>query len=562
MWSRLSIRAKLSLSFTGLCIAGTAFLTVMQYRTVRDQLRADLRTRLQDLAAVAAMSINGDEHAQLKQQADEGGESYQRIRDQLRRIREKATDLRFAYTMRSGEGGKVVFVVDSAENEAEMSHLGDVYDDATPLLSANISSLSGPIVEDEFYSDKWGTFLSGFAPIRTSSGQLDGVIGLDVSAQAFQAALRAFLARALLVGSLVSLPVIGVGLMIARGVTRHLGLAVVHLGEVAGHDVSRDVSPDLLNRGDEIGALARAIQAMVAGLRETVRQLTGHSGRVLHAASGLASASGLLASGTEDTTRQSTVVAAAADQLSQGMKGMAGSTEEMATTVRTEASAVEEMSASISQVAANAEQAARIAGRAMQLAEASNAEIGQLGAAADEIGKVIEVIQDIAEQTNLLALNATIEAARAGEAGKGFAVVATEVKELARQTSEATEDIRRRVDGIQSSSGQTVKAIGEITQVIKEVDGVSRTIASAVEQQNVTTREIAQTVGQTLSVVDVVVRGVSQSSAASQDINKSIAAMEQTAQKSAMGGQEIQAAGKELSELAEQLQAMVGQFKV
>ena len=163
------------------------------------------------------------------------------------------------------------------------------------------------------------------------------------------------------------------------------------------------------------------------------------------------------------------------------------------------------------EIARNAEQASTIASGASELAQVSNETIARLGTSADEIGKVIDVIQDIADQTNLLALNATIEAARAGAAGNGFAVVATEVKELARKTAEATEDIRHRIQGIQSSTSEAVQAIGKISHVIDEVKDVSRTIASAVEEQSITTREIAQNVAETSKAAETVSVGVSQS---------------------------------------------------
>lgn len=192
----------------------------------------------------------------------------------------------------------------------------------------------------------------------------------------------------------------------------------------------------------------------------------------------------------------------------------------------------------------------------------SNEKIGQLGTAADQIGKVIEVIQDIAEQTNLLALNATIEAARAGRAGKGFAVVATEVKELAKQTAIATEDIRKRIEGIQSTTGDTVKAIGQISEVIHRVNEVSRTIASAVEEQSITTKEIAQNMAQTSSAAMLVSKGVTETASASQEITRNLVGVDQAAKQSAQGAAQTQVAGRELAELAGQLQTMVSQFRV
>jgi methyl-accepting chemotaxis protein len=209
----------------------------------------------------------------------------------------------------------------------------------------------------------------------------------------------------------------------------------------------------------------------------------------------------------------------------------------------------------------SAGRAASAAADAAQLVDASNTQIGDLGSAAEQVGKVIEVIQDIAEQSNLLALNATIEAARAGDAGKGFAVVATEVKALARQTASATEDIRKRIDGIQRSTGLTVKSIAGISDVIRQVNDLSRIIASAVEEQSITTREIARNVAQTSTAAQSVAKGVAESASASQEIARIIAGVDQAAKQTAQGASQTQSTGRGLSTVAEQLRSMVGQFK-
>lgn len=280
------------------------------------------------------------------------------------------------------------------------------------------------------------------------------------------------------------------------------------------------------------------------------------------AATELSATASQLASGAEETTAQSATVAAAAEEMATNMNTLASSSEEMAANVRAVASAIEQMNASISEVARNAEQAAGVACNAARLASDSNSKIAQLGTAAKEIGNVIEVIQDIAEQTNLLALNATIEAARAGEAGKGFAVVATEVKELARQTAAATEDIRRRIEAIQATTGETVQSIEQITQVIEQVNHVSQTIASAVEEQTVTTKEIAQNVAQTSTAVNTVAGGVAQSASATKEITRNIAGVDQAASQTAQGASVMQTASQTLAQLAEQLQTLVGHVHV
>ena len=313
---------------------------------------------------------------------------------------------------------------------------------------------------------------------------------------------------------------------------------------------------------DEVGELAGWFNTFLEKLQGIIKQIAGNAKTLAGSSTELSATASQLASGAEETTNQSSTVASAAEEMATNMNNMAAATEQMTVNVKTVASATEQMTASISEIAKNAEQASTVAGNAAAMAQSSNQTIGQLGNAADEIGKVIQVIQDIAEQTNLLALNATIEAARAGDAGKGFAVVATEVKELAKQTAEATEDIRGRIEGIQSSTGQAIKSIGLISDVIQQVNEISRTIASAVEEQSITTKEIAQNVVQTSHAAETVSVGVTQSAMASKEITQNIAGMDQAAKQTAQGAAQTQIAGVELSKLAEELQALVGQFQV
>jgi methyl-accepting chemotaxis protein len=172
------------------------------------------------------------------------------------------------------------------------------------------------------------------------------------------------------------------------------------------------------------------------------------------------------------------------------------------------------------------------------------------------------VIQDIAEQTNLLALNATIEAARAGEAGKGFAVVATEVKELAKQTANATDDIRGRIEAMQNSTGSAVQSIREISQVVSRVNELSRMIASAVEEQNITTQQIAGHVSSAAEMANVVARGVAESAAASREITESMSHVDDVLHDTVSNAEQSRVAGDDLSRLAAEMQELVGQFQI
>ncbi len=339
------------------------------------------------------------------------------------------------------------------------------------------------------------------------------------------------------------------------------------MAEIANGDLTQnyevaEAEEDTQSTWSTFNDIATQVNKMCTNLREVMTLMRDNAGTLATSSEELNGTADKLETGASDTMSQSATVSSAAEEMSINMKNMATSTGQMTTNVQSVASAIEEMTASISEIAKNAEQASSVAGNAASLAESSNETIGQLGSAADEIGKVIEVIQDIAEQTNLLALNATIEAARAGDAGKGFAVVATEVKELAKQTADATEDIRSRITGIQGSTQEVVRSIDEIGKVIAEVNSVSTTIAAAVEEQSVTTKEIAQNVSQTSEAAETISTGVAESASASEEITRSITEVDNAAKSTAAAATLTKETGASLSSLAGELQGLVSKFNV
>ncbi|MEA2660147.1 MAG: methyl-accepting chemotaxis protein [Candidatus Binatota bacterium] len=288
-----------------------------------------------------------------------------------------------------------------------------------------------------------------------------------------------------------------------------------------------------VQREDEIGALGGWFNGFIAELEDTIGAIGRETRRMAGSSEQLTAVSQRMASNAEETSAQASVVSKASDQV---MKN-----------VQTVATGTEEMSASIKEIAKNANEAARVANTAVQVAQKTNATVSRLGDSSAEIGQVIKVINSIAEQTNLLALNATIEAARAGEAGKGFAVVANEVKELAKQTGKATEDISHKIKAIQASSHEAVEAIGEIGKVIDQINDISNTIASAVEEQSATTNEISRHVAEAARGVD--------------EITQNVTGMAEAAKGTASGANDTQTASAELARMAAELQNLVGQFK-
>ncbi|BCS33485.1 chemotaxis protein [Luteitalea sp. TBR-22] len=268
-------------------------------------------------------------------------------------------------------------------------------------------------------------------------------------------------------------------------------------------------------------------------LKQLLLQISAHADTLASSAEELTAVSTQMGANAEETSAQANVVSAASEQVSRN--------------VQTVATGTEEMGASIREIAKNAADAAKVASQAVRVADTTNATVTKLGESSAEIGKVIKVITSIAQQTNLLALNATIEAARAGEAGKGFAVVANEVKELAKETAKATEDISQKIEAIQGDTRGATQAIAEISAIINQINDISGTIASAVEEQTATANEIS--------------RNVTEAARGTAEIAQNITGVAQAARSTSDGASDSQNASAGLAKLASELQQLVSGFK-
>ncbi len=298
------------------------------------------------------------------------------------------------------------------------------------------------------------------------------------------------------------------------------------------------------------GKLSRRVDAsrhegdyrrIVEGINSTLDAIVTPMRGFIHSAQSLAESA-------EQLTNISQHLAANAEETAVQANAVSAASEEVSRNVSVVSTGTEAMSASIREISKSAHDAARIARTAVGTADGANKTVAKLGDSSAEIGKVIKVITSIAEQTNLLALNATIEAARAGEAGKGFAVVANEVKELAKGTAKATEEIGQKISAIQNDTRSAVGAIGEISSIINQINDVSNTIASAVEEQTATTNEIG--------------RNVSEAANGTEEIARNISGVATAAQSTTEGASQTQNAAVALAEMAANLQLLVAKFEV
>jgi methyl-accepting chemotaxis protein len=371
---------------------------------------------------------------------------------------------------------------------------------------------------------------------RAQEGTVDEIVKVTNDLVANDQAEAVAVARTrtrilLLVGLVVLAVVVGFAYTIAHSILGPLHQTLIVLQGLADGDLRHQVTVDST---DEVGAMGRALNRAIDGVAKAIGLIAENAVLVASASEELNATSQQITANAEETSAQADMVSKSAQQVSQNLQ--------------TVATGAEQMGASIKEIAKNATEAARVATAAVRVAETTTATVSKLGDSSTEIGQVIKVITSIAQQTNLLALNATIEAARAGEAGKGFAVVANEVKELAKETAKATEDISRKIEAIQTDTKAAVDAIASISGVINQINDISGTIATAVEQQNTTTNEMS--------------RNVSQAAQGSGEITSNVAGVAEAAQSTTRGAADTQEASQQLVETATQLRHLVEQFKI
>jgi len=343
-------------------------------------------------------------------------------------------------------------------------------------------------------------------------------------------------------------------------ITRPLHKLTQRAMSIAGGDLGGE--PLEIQTRDEISELATALNEMTSSFRVLVGDISGGIGTLGTSVSRLSEISANTASGVSSMSENAHAIAAAAEESSSNTQSIAAGMEQSTSNLSSVASATEEMSATVGDISANTARARSISEQASVQANSITSQMQALGQAAQEIGNVTETITNISAQTNLLALNATIEAARAGAAGKGFAVVANEIKELARQTAEATEDIKARIAGIQGSTGVAISEIGEITKVIREVGGIVSSIAAAIEEQATVTRDVAGNVAQASVGVQEANDRVSQTAQVSRSIARDIAGLDRSVVAIQQGGEQLQNSVFDLSKLAEVLGVQVSQFRM
>lgn len=260
-------QTKLALAFSLLAVLISSFLVLTLYVHFRGQLRRDLRQRLHDVVAVSAAHLNGDTHATLTDPNQEGNPTYLGLKRTLQQIRDQATDIHYVYTWRRSPDGRLLFVVDAETDPNEISHLGEVYDSAEPAVLAQLATLDHVLVDDEPSADKWGVWLSGYAPFYRSDGRMEGILGMDVSAANVLAHEHAFLWAGLAILT-ATVPLV---LMLGFWFGQSLAAPIVELTRGTERIAQGDLTHRVRVHGqDEIHVLARSFNKMTDTLRAAI----------------------------------------------------------------------------------------------------------------------------------------------------------------------------------------------------------------------------------------------------------------------------------------------------
>lgn len=468
--------------------------------------------------------------------------------------------------------------------ESVLVKINEAYADLKKNLQALDTATAGGGLRDEYdaVGSRVDDYFKAFEQVYALSKGLDGLINgemkragnaiaelaeeIDASAtqdrESLGAEMTSLISSVFSTVLVMSLTGIVLGLALAWFIGSAIASGIVGMTDAMRTLAAGDKSVMIpaLDRTDEIGDMGQALQVFKdtaiaaermqaeqqAAQEKTLTRAKHVEEYISHFDKSVEGALETLASASTELQATAQAMSTTAEEGQRQSSTVAAASEEASANVQTVASAGEELTSSISEISRQVSESARISAEASDHAQKTNVQIQGLAEAAQSIGDVINLINDIASQTNLLALNATIEAARAGEAGKGFAVVASEVKNLATQTSKATEEISAKISDIQAATNQSVSAIGTITQTIGRINEISTAIASAVEEQGAATQEIA--------------RNVQEAARGTQDVSSGISQVSRVVSETGAAATQVLSSAEELSRQGETLRAEVNDF--
>ncbi len=487
----------------------SAVTGLVVYTVASGALKSEVQVNLRNIALSAANLVDADRHRQITKPDQKYSELYESVRRPFYALLRANPNIAFIYSVIRKDDGKIYFILDSKifkpGEEDDTSDVMEEYTDATDEMRHAFESRAAQ-VEDEAYTDEWGTFLSGYAPVFDEKKQFVGLVGADIRITDYLEKLARIRMALMWAGLLALLASVASGTgvwFVRKSAMKAEALSRRQQEEMAAMEHKR------LAREEEQKATAEA--ARKAALRQMADTFEQAVGGVINTVSASAAEMKLAAQSMSVNSEQTITKAGI----------MAGAAAAASSSVDTVSEASGQLVHSIHEISSQVKRSAQVSGSARQKAVETSEKVRNLVTSAEKVGEIVTMISTIAGQTNMLALNATIEAARAGEAGKSFVVVANEVKSLAAQTEGATRDITSQIQNIQDATRDAGVAIGEIIDVIRSIDEISGTVEAAVQQQSVATAQIARSVSEAAQGMDNVTGNIEQVTGAADETGRS-----------------------------------------
>lgn len=462
----ISLRMKMILGFVLVGIVSSLAVGLVTYKVISDNEYRKIQEKLSMIAQVGASIIDEEAHAKL-QPGDESEDEYIALVSRLREFK-RISGLTYLYTFVPYNEEKVKFVLDTDESE-DAAGIGDEYDQDEEIKAA----FNGEVkVTDKPYTDEWGTFFSGFAPVRNAEGKVTAIVGADISlddVRSIQARLQMFILLGILSSMVLSF---AAALLFSYLIGRPVKQLVHKLDDVVRN--SGDLTQTIrIRTGDELESLADKTTQFINNIRDIIRIIRATAVNANQTAEEISKA-------VTNTAAASETVSHAMEEIAAGAGKQAGAVHESTERMEQLAGHIDVLSRNSDRINGQANVARQYADQCSQamnelkenfktseeIAADVSGTVSRLEVQSGEIVKIIEVITSISSQTNLLALNAAIEAARAGEQGKGFAVVADEIRKLAESTTVSAREIARHIHDIRNQSTETSLAMGKVVDTI------------------------------------------------------------------------------------------------
>lgn len=463
---RFGIKHKMLIGFLLVGIVSSVIVGMVTYNTISKHEMEKVKEKLLMTAGMGASIIDVDVHSQLKPGA-ENTEEYIRIIQKLREFKEMSK-LEYIYTFVPYNENSVKFVLDTDESE-DAAYIGKEYELSDSIREAFKGKM---LTLDEPDSDDWGTFISGYVPLKNSAGEIVAVVGADITltdVEKILGDLKKFIFAGIVLSVLIS---VLIALLLSHRISRPALLLVDKLDDVVRN--SGDLTQAIkITSKDEMGVLAGKTNDLLANIRGIVE-------RIRETTLVLNENTKEISSALHNTTEASETIAKAMSEISSGVSGQANLIHESTDKLEILSRHIDTLSESSGKISSSAQVAMEYSGEGNEaiddlrqkykvtgeIVEIVSSTVSKLESKSDEIGKIIEVITSISSQTNLLALNAAIEAARAGEQGKGFAVVAEEIRKLAESTTISAKEISKHINDVRSQSKETADAMSKVIETI------------------------------------------------------------------------------------------------